>query len=90
MENKEFIIGKKLYSTEDSILLCKSSDPFEATNMLYRTSKGNYFKIVEMNIAHSIKAEVLNEDEAFRYMDENANDIIKENYIKVFGNVEKG
>lgn len=90
MENREFIIGKKLYSTEDSVLLCRSSDPFETTNMLYRTSKGNYFKIMEMNIAHSIKVEVLNEDEAFQFMDENANDIIKKNYIKVFGNVEKG
>lgn len=90
MENKEFIIGGKLYSTSDSVLLCQSSDPIETSKRLYRTSKGNYFKVVEMSLTGAVKVDVLDENAAFRFMDENANDIINENYIKVFGKVEKG
>lgn len=90
MENREFIIGGKLYSTEDSVLLCQSIDLLETSEQLYRTSKGNFFKIVKTNLTGKVKVDVLDENAAFRFMDENTTDIIKENYIKVFGNVERG
>lgn len=91
MENREFIIGGKLYSTGDSVLLCQSIDHLaETSEQLFHTSKGNYFKITKANLTGRVKVDVLDKDAAFRFMDENTNDIIKENYIKVFGNVERG
>ena len=45
MNNKEFIINGKLYSTEGSLLLCKSTDACFGEIEVYHTKKGAFFSV---------------------------------------------
>ena len=89
MNNKEFIINGKLYSTEDSLLLCKSTDVCLGEIAVYHTKKGAFFS-VKTPLDEKTKIKVIDRQEALRILDDNPDGIINENYIKVFGKVERG
>lgn len=46
MNNKEFIINGKLYSTEGSLLLCKSTDACFGEIAVYHTKKARFSPLV--------------------------------------------
>lgn len=89
MNNKEFIINGKLYSTEDSLLLCKAADACSSEIAVYHTKKGAFFS-VRTPLAEKTEVKVIDRQEALRILNENPDSIINENYIKVFGKVERG
>lgn len=89
MNDKEFIINGKLYSTEDSLLLCRQAGFFPGGVSVYYTEKGAFF-VVRSQIMEETEVKVINRQEALEILNENPAGIINENYIKVFGKVEKG
>lgn len=92
MKNTEFIINGKLYSIEDSLLLYDGSDgtDIDFTKVaMYYTSKGAFFT-VKTSPCEKTEVEVIDRKNALRFFNENPAGIINENYIKVFGKVEKG
>lgn len=89
MNDKEFIINGKLYSTEDSLLLCRQTGDFSSEKSVYYTAKGAFFT-VSSQIMEKTEVKVINRQEALEILNENPAGIINENYIKVFGKVEKG
>lgn len=90
MENRDFIIGGKSYSTAESVLLCQTGNAFDTSMRIYRTSKGVFFKVVESPYTKELQVEIIDKDTAFQLMDKNTGGIINENYIKVFGEPERG
>ena len=88
MNNKEFIINGKLYSTEGSLLLCKSTDACFGEIAVYHTKKGAFFSVSTLTEESEVK--VIDRQAALKILDDNPGGIINENYIKVFGNVEIG
>lgn len=89
MNNKEFIINGKLYSTEGSLLLCKSTDTCFGKIEVYHTKKGAFFS-VSTPFAEKTEVKVIDRQTALKILDDNPTGIINENYIKVFGKVEIG
>lgn len=89
MNNKEFIINGKLYSTEDSLLLCQSTDAYFGEIAVYHTEKGAFFS-VRTPFAEKTEVKVIDRQTALKILDDNPTGIINENYIKVFGKVEMG
>ena len=89
MNNKEFIINGKLYSTEGSLLLCKSTDACFGKIEVYHTKKGAFFS-VSTPFAEKTEVKVIDRQTALKILDDNPTGIINENYIKVFGKVEIG
>ncbi len=89
MNNKEFIINGKLYSTEDSLLLCQQAETFPGGISVYCTKKGAFF-IVNSQIMERTEVRVIDRQEALKILNENPAGIVNENYIKVFGKVERG
>lgn len=89
MNNKEFIINGKLYSTEDSLLLCKSTDACFEEIAVYHTKKGAFFS-VRTRLVEKTEVKVIDRQEALKILNESPDGIINQNYIKVFGKVEMG
>lgn len=89
MNSKEFIINRKLYSTEDSLLLCQSTDAYFGEIAVYHTEKGAFFS-VRTPFAEKTEVKVIDRQTALKILDDNPTGIINENYIKVFGKVEMG
>ncbi len=89
MNNKEFIINGKLYSTEDSLLLCRATDVCSEEISVFHTKKGAFFS-VRAPLAEKTEIKVIDRQEALRILNENPAGIVNENYIKVFGKVERG
>lgn len=89
MNDKEFIINGKLYSTKDSLLLYRQEGFFPCGVSVYYTEKGAFF-VVRSQIMEETEVKVINRQEALEILNENPAGIINENYIKVFGKVEKG
>lgn len=85
----EFIINKKLYSTENSLLLYDSNDIFFDKVAMYHTSKGAFF-IVKTSLGEKPEVKIIDQEAALTFLNEDPAGIVKENYIKVFGEVEKG
>lgn len=89
MNNKEFIVNGKLYSTEDALLLCEAIDVCSGKIAVYHTKRGAFFS-VRTPLAEKTEVKVIDRQEALKILGENPDGIINENYIKVFGKVEKG
>ena len=89
MNSKEFIINGKLYSTEDSLLLCQSTDAYFGEIAVYHTEKGAFFS-VRTPFAEKTEVKVIVRQTALKILDDNPTGIINENYIKAFGKVEMG
>ena len=89
MNSKEFIINGKLYSTEDSLLLCQSTDAYFGEIAVYHTEKGAFFS-VRTPFAEKTEVKVIDRQTALKILDDNPTGIINENYIKAFGKVEMG
>lgn len=89
MNKQEFIINGKLYSTEDSLLLCKSDDACLGEIAVYFTKNGAFF-FVRTPLDEKTEVKVIDRESALKILNDNPADIINENYIKVFGKVEKG
>lgn len=89
MNSKEFIINGKLYSTEDSLLLCQSTDAYFGEIAVYHTEKGAFFSVITP-FAEKTEVKVIDRQTALKILDDNPTGIINENYIKVFGKVEMG
>ncbi len=89
MNNKEFIINGKLYSTEDSLLLCEATDVCSGKIAVYHTQKGAFFS-VRTPFGEKTEVKVIDRQTALKILNENPDGIINENYIKVFGKVERG
>lgn len=89
MNDKEFIINGKLYSTKDSLLLCRQAGTFPGGVSVYYTAKGAFFT-VNSQLMEKTEVKVINRQETLEILNENPAGIINENYIKVFGKVEKG
>ncbi len=89
MNNKEFIINGKLYSTEDSLLLCRAKDACSEEIAVYHTKKGAFFS-VRTPLVEKTEVKVIDRQAALKILGENPDGIINENYIKVFGKVDRG
>lgn len=91
-QKKRYYIGKKQYIPEESDLLCvsdKSDFVNIATRKLYRTEKGAYFLVSETQ-ENGTKVQIMDEEQAFHFMDENPAGINVEIYDRIFGIPEKG
>lgn len=89
---QRFYISGKQYIPEDSDLLCAvdgSTYTFVCSTKLYRTRLGAYFFVREGSET-GIKVEVVDEKEAFAFMDSNAACIDVDVYDRVFGAPEPG
>lgn len=92
MKKTEFIINSKLYSIEDSLLLY---DGYDGADMdftkvaMYHTLKGAFFTI-KTSPSEKTEVKIIDQKDALIFLNENPAGIINENYIKVFGKVEKG
>lgn len=87
-----YYIGKKQYVPSESDLLCASeSDNFgnPSTRNLYRTGKGSYFLVSESQ-GNETKVQLMDEKQAFDFMDEHTACIDTDTYDKFFGIPEKG
>lgn len=87
-----YYIGKKQYVPDESDLLCASeSDNFGniATRKLYRTGKGSYFLVSESQ-GNETKVQLMDEKQAFDFMDEHTACIDTDTYDRIFGIPEKG
>lgn len=87
-----YYIGKKQYVPQESGLLCASeNDNFgnPATRKLYRTGKGSYFLVSESR-ENETKVQLMDEKQAFDFMDEHTACIDTDTYDRIFGIPEKG
>lgn len=92
MKKTEYIINGKLYSIEDSLLLYDGSDgaDMDFTKVaMYHTSKGAFFT-VKTSPGEKTEVKIIDQKDALIFLNENPAGIINENYIMVFGKVEKG
>lgn len=87
-----YYIGKKQYVPDDSDLLCASAcDSFGNTGIrnLYRTKKGSYFLVSESQ-GNETKVQLMDEKQAFDFMDDHTACIDTDTYDKIFGIPDKG
>lgn len=92
MKKTEFIINGNLYSTEDSLLLydgCDGANIDFTKVMMFHTSKGAFFT-VKTSPGEKTEVKVIDQKDALIFLNKNPAGIVNENYIKVFGKVEKG
>lgn len=88
---KRYYIGGRQYVPEESDLLCSSErDGFGnlSARKLYRTEKGSYFIVTE-SADNETKVQLMDEKQAFDFMDEHAACIDTDTYDKIFGAPEK-
>lgn len=87
-----YYICKKQYVPEESDLLCASErDNFgnSGTRYLYRTKKGSYFLVSESQ-GNETKVQLMDEKQAFDFMDSHTACIDTDTYDRIFGIPEKG
>lgn len=87
-----YYIGKKQYVPGESDLLCATErDSFgnSGAKKLYRTGKGSYFLVSE-NEENETKVQLMDEQQAFCFMDEHTACIDTNTYDRIFGIPEKG
>lgn len=88
MGRERYYIGGLQYIPEESTVLWKY-DGIIGTATLYRTEKGNYFKVEESEDGKKVP-ELLTEDRARELMDSYPVGIDLDNYDTIFGEPEKG
>lgn len=87
-----YYIGKKQYVPGESDLLCATEhDSFGngGSKKLYRTGKGSYFLVSEYE-GNETKIQLMDEQQAFGFMDEHTACIDTDTYDRIFGIPEKG
>lgn len=87
-----YYIGKKQYVPEESDMLCSvQHDSFgnETAQKLYRTEKGSFF-LVSVNGNSKARVQIVDESQAFDFMDEHTACIDTDTYDKIFGEPDKG
>lgn len=89
MKKTEFIVNGKLYSIQDSLLLYDCADMDFTKVAMYHTSKGAFFT-VKTSSGEKTEVKIIDQKDALIFLNKNPAGIINENYIKVFGEVEKG
>lgn len=89
-QQKEYIINNKLYSTADALLLysCERTKTFGKLSV-YCTYKKAFFS-VEESLLGELSVKLITDSEVKALMEANPAGIVSKNYIKIFGNVEKG
>ncbi len=88
-----YYIGKRQYVPEESDLLCASSGDAAsldtaATRKLYRTGKGSYFLVSESRVMET-KVQIMDEKQAFDFMDKHAACIDTKTYDRIFGEPDR-
>ena len=88
-----YYIGKRQYVPEESDLLCASSSDTAsfgstATRKLYRTGKGSYFLVSESQ-GMETRVQLMDEKQAFDFMDEHTACINTETYDRIFGEPDR-
>lgn len=86
--SKQYYIGRKRYSPEESTVLC-AYDWCGESAVLYRSPKGALF-LVEESDGMETAVKVMTETEAFEFMDAHPAEIVIENYNAAFGEPEPG
>ena len=85
---KRYYIGGRQYVPEKSTELC-AYDGITGKATLYRTPKGAFFLMDERG-GDGVSVRVVDEQEAFAFMDENPSCVNTESYNAVFGEPEEG
>ncbi len=85
---KRYYIGGRQYVPEKSTELC-AYDGIMGKAALYRTAKGAFFLVDERG-GDGVSVRVVDEQEAFAFMDENPSFVNTESYNAVFGEPEEG
>ncbi|MBR0281371.1 MAG: hypothetical protein IJQ81_07235 [Oscillibacter sp.] len=85
---KRYYIGGRQYVPEKSTELC-AYDGIMGKAALYRTVKGAFF-LVDEREGDGVSARVVEEREAFAFMDAHPDCVNTENYDAVFGEPEEG
>lgn len=88
-----YYIGKRQYVPEESDLLCVSSSDIAtfdgtATRKLYRTGKGYYFLVSESQEMET-RVQLMDEKQAFDFMNEHTACIDTETYNRIFGEPDR-
>lgn len=86
-----YYIGKRQYVPDESDLLCASAcDNFgnTGTRNLYRTKKGSFFLVSESK-ENETKVQLMDEKQAFDFMDEHTACIDTETYDRIFGEPDR-
>lgn len=88
-----YYIGKRQYVPEESDLLCASSSDTAsfgstAARKLYRTGKGSYFLVSESQ-GMETRVQLMDEKQAFDFMDEHTAFIDTETYDRIFGEPDR-
>ena len=86
--SKQYYIGRKRYSPEESTVLC-AYDWCGESAVLYLSHKGSLF-LVEERDGMETAVKVMTETEAFEFMDAHPVGIVIENYNAAFGEPEPG
>ncbi len=89
----KYYIGKRQYVPEESDLLCASSGDTAgfggtATRKLYRTGKGSYFLVSESQNTET-RVQLMDEKQAFDFMDEHMACIDTDTYDRIFGEPDR-
>lgn len=92
-QKQVYYLGGYSYSPDTSTPLCCNRGVFECVT-LYKSPKGTFFTIRESTVYNvridGAAVEVLSESDARSFMDEHAEDIITENYNRIFGKPKQG
>ena len=89
-EQKKYYIAGKAYIPEEDMLLCEAmpGEWPQCIMRLYTTENEAFYLVTIQDGGEAVR--ILNEKEAYHFMDEHAAGIRTENYDAVFGEPERG